>query len=185
MTNFTEALQQWFAAQVWTGRERVCAEHLRMRGYEVFLPCYCEQRRWSDRVKKVERALFDGYVFCRLRGEALGPLLTTPGLIRFVGDGQRPLPLPVEEIEAIQRIVAAGVAAQPWPFVQAGQRVRIESGPLRDTEGLVLRTKDDNRLIVSIPMLQRSVAVEIDASWVTVSPARPARLSAMSGLAAR
>jgi transcription antitermination factor NusG len=161
---------QWFAAQVWAGREQVCASHLRQRGYEVFLPCYSEQRRWSDRVKTVECALFAGYVFCQLSGDTAGKVITTPGVIRIVGDGQRPLAIPNEEIETMQQIVAAGLPAKPWPFVQVGQRVRIDVGPLRDTEGIVLRTKNDSRLIVSIALLQRSVAVDIDADWVRVPP---------------
>jgi transcription antitermination factor NusG len=170
MSTFDEILRHWFAAQVWTGRELFCASHLRVRGYEVFLPCYCEHRRWSDRVKRVERALFPGYVFCRLCGDVLAKIVTTPGVIRLVGDGKHPLPIPIDEIETIQRIVATGITARPWAFVQAGQRVRIERGPLRELEGLVLRTTHGNRLIVSIALLQRSVAVEIDAEWVSVPP---------------
>jgi transcription antitermination factor NusG len=166
-----ETLNQWFAAQVWSGRERICASHLRERGYEVFLPCYAERRRWSDRIKTIERALFGGYVFCRTCVTTVGKIITTPGVIRVVNDGQRPLPIPADEIEAIQRITATGLAAKPWPFVQEGQRVRIDVGPLEGTEGLILRTKTDNRLIVSIPLLQRSVGVEIDADWVSVPSA--------------
>jgi transcription antitermination factor NusG len=171
MLTLDDTLHQWFAAQVWAGREPLCAEHLRVRGYEVFLPSYCEHRRWSDRVKKADRALFPGYVFCRLCGDALAKIVTTPGVTRIVGDGRRPLPIPGDEIEAIQRIVATGVTARPWAFVQAGQRVRIERGPLRDIEGIVLRTTQGNRLIVSVALLQRSVAVEIDAEWVSVPAA--------------
>lgn len=171
MTISDESLRHWFAAQVWAGREQLCATHLRVRGYEVFLPCYCELRRWSDRVKKVERALFPGYIFCRLWGDALAKVVATPGLIRIVGDGERPLRIPIDEIETIQRIVTTGVTARPWAFPQAGQRVRIERGPLRDVEGFVVRTTHGNRLIVSIALLQRSVAVEIDAECVSVPPA--------------
>jgi transcription antitermination factor NusG len=178
MSYSNESLHQWFAAQVWSGRERLCASHLRAHGYEVFLPCYTERRRWSDRVKTVERALFDGYVFCRLGAGAFGKVITTPGVIRIVGDGRQPLPIPTDEIEAIQRIVAADLPARPWPFLQEGQDVRIEVGPLRGTQGRILRTKTDNRLIVSIALLGRSVSVELEANWVSVSPTAPFDMAA-------
>jgi transcription antitermination factor NusG len=171
MSYSNETIHEWFAAQVWSGRERHCATHLRVRGYEVFLPCYTERRRWSDRVKVIERALFAGYVFCRSEADVLAQVITAPGVIRIVGDGQRPLPIPTDEIESIQRIVASGVAATPWPFMHEGQHVRIDVGPLRGTHGRILRTKTDHRLIVSISLLQRSVAVELDADWVSVPPA--------------
>lgn len=167
---------EWFAAQVWAGREQHCAQHLRVRGYDVFLPCYREQRRWSDRVKSVERALFSGYVFCRIHGHVLAQLLTTPGVVRIVGDGCRPLPVAREEIDALQRAVEAGLKVEPTDFLEVGQRVRIETGPLRDTEGIVLKVmKNQHRLILSVSLLRRSVAVELDpASVVRLPPARPA-----------
>jgi transcription antitermination factor NusG len=169
MTNvpvLAKSTPQWFAAQVWAGRERLCERHLSVRGYEVFLPCYRERRRWSDRLKTMERALFPGYVFCRLSDEAVGKIVTTPGLIRIVGDGRVPAPVAPEEIHALQRVVAMRFAAEPWEYLQAGQRVRIVDGPLRDCEGTVIRANDRHRLIISITLLQRSVAVEVDPSWV-------------------
>lgn len=160
--------QDWFAIQVWAGREVQCAKHLRLRGYELLVPTHRELRRWSDRVKKVECALFRGYVFCRLSDDIAGTILTTPHVIRIVGDGARALPIPVHEIDAIRRIVEMGLLVEPWQFLQTGQRVRIEVGPLRGTEGIVVKTKNRHRLIVSISILQRSVAVEVEADWVSV-----------------
>lgn len=170
MSISTEGLQQWFAVQVWVGRERLSAVHLRTRGYDVLLPCYRELRRWSDRVRKVERALFSGYVFCRSHGDALGKIVTSPGVIRIVGVGGAPMAIPEPEMAAIQRIVTAQLDAKPCPFVQAGQRVRIVVGPMRDTEGLVLRTKSGSRVVVSISLLQRSVAVDVDMNCLSVEP---------------
>jgi transcription antitermination factor NusG len=168
-----EASREWYAVQVWTGRESLSAGHLGARGYDVFLPRYVEHRRWSDRVKKVARALFAGYLFCRARAEAVSGVVTAPGVIRVLGDGDGPLPIPREEIEAIQRVLAASVPAEPWQFLQVGQRVRVDSGPLQDTEGIVVRVKNRDRLILSIPLLQRSVAVEIESQWVTPRPLAP------------
>ena len=152
---------QWFAVQVRTGRELLSAQHLQSRGYEVFLPRYRERRRWSDRVKTVDRALFAGYLFSRLHSDVVGKIVTTPGVVRIVGDGRRPLPVPTDEVEAIRRIVDTRLMAEPWPFLQTGQVVRVEFGPLRGLKGVVLQTKHQHRLVVSVSLLQRSVAVEI------------------------
>jgi transcription antitermination factor NusG len=170
----------WFAVQVFAGRERLAANHLMSRGYDVFLPCYFEHRRWSDRVKRIERALFDGYLFCRLHSDIFGKVITAPGVIRIVGDGARALPIPDDEIDAIRRIVDAGLTAEPWPYVRAGQRVRISDGPLRDVEGIVTRVKTRDRLIVSVSLLQRSVAVEVDAHWATALASGPCVLAPAS-----
>jgi transcription antitermination factor NusG len=166
------SLHQWFAVQVRSGREYLSAQHLGDRGYEVFLPRYCERRRWSDRIKVVERALFAGYVFCRLAPEVFGKIVTAPGVVRIVGDGTRPVSIPTPEIEAIQRIMATNLSTQPWPVPQVGQQVRVEVGPLRGIEGFVMTVKNQQRLVVSVSLLQRAVAVEIDASWVSFQPAR-------------
>lgn len=165
---FRDNAQQWFAVHVWTGREGLAAKHLLLRGYEVFLPCYREHRQWSDRVKTVDRPLFAGYVFCRLQSDVVANIVTTPGVIRLVGDRQGPAPIPTNEIEDIQRIVETRLLVEPWPFLRAGQRVRIEVGPLRGTEGVVLNVKNRRRLVVSIPLLQRSVAVELDPEWISI-----------------
>jgi len=164
---------EWFAVQVWTGREHASAAHLRLRGYEVFLPCYRERHRWSDRIKVVSRALFTGYLFCRLDADVVCRIVTAPWVIRIICDGCGPLPVPARDIEAIQRIVETQLSAEPWPVLHAGQRVRIETGPLRGIEGVVLIAKNRHRLVVSIKLLQRAVAVEIDSDWINIGPATP------------
>lgn len=163
--------RQWLAVQVWTGREQLCATHLRSRGYDVLLPCYYEHRRWSDRVKKIERPLFAGYVFCCLDLSVRSKIVTTPGVVGIVGNRQGALPLPDSEIEAIRRLVETQVSAEPWPFLQPGQTVHVQAGPLQGIEGTVLVTKNNHRLVISVPLLQRSVAVEVDREWISVSPA--------------
>lgn len=98
-------------------------------------------------------------------------IVTAPGVIRIVGDGVGPLAIPAHEIEAIQRIVATNLATEPWPIPQIGQRVRIEFGPLRGIEGVMLLAKNEQRLVVSITLLQRAVAVEIDYSLISCQAA--------------
>lgn len=157
---------EWFAAQVWSGREFTSSKHLSLRGYEVFLPSYRERRRWSDRVTVINRALFAGYVFCRINGEVLGRVVEVPSVIRFVGNGNRPCPVAAHEIDAIKRVIKTQAAVEPWPMPDLGQRVRIEAGPLRGVEGVVLAGKKQHRLIVSLTLLQRAVAVEMDPKWL-------------------
>ena len=163
---------EWFATQVRVGREHYSARHLQMRGYEVFLPCHRESRRWSDRVKHVSHPLFAGYLFCRSSSDVVGKIVTAPGVMRIVGDGTRAVPVPHDQIEAVRRIVDAGLVSEPWPFLQTGERVCIEVGPLRGLEGVVVRSLNGLRVVVSIVLLRRSVAVEVDAEWVRVQSDR-------------
>jgi transcription termination/antitermination protein NusG len=165
------AAREWFAVQVRARREHLAAHHLRDRGYEVFLPCRRSRRQWTDRVKTVESPLFPGYLFSRLTSAVEPKMVTAPGVIRIVGDGVRSSAIPAAEIDAIRCIVDTQLQAEPWTFVTAGERVRIDVGPLRGTEGVVLTNGEKRRLVVSITLLQRSVAVEIDRDWVSLPSA--------------
>lgn len=159
---------QWWGVQVRVGRESLAATHLKLRGYEIFLPSYIEHRRWSDRTKKVERPLFEGYLFCHLSQMTVGNVITAPAVVRILGDSRGPLPIPASEIDAVQRIVETRLRTSPLPFVRVGQRIRVEAGPLHGLEGIVLGKKSNRRLVVSIPLLQRSVAVELDEGMISV-----------------
>jgi transcription antitermination factor NusG len=164
-----DAMETWWAVQVWAGRESSSSTALRLRGYEVFLPTYRVTRRWSDRMKATDHALFPGYVFCRLREHAAAAIVTAPGVIGIVGDGARPLPISDAEIESIRRIVDSHLHVEPCALPQVGQRVQIEVGPLRGAQGIVQTIKNKHRLVASIQLLQRAVAVEIDPAWVSIS----------------
>jgi transcription antitermination factor NusG len=155
-------LQPWFAVQVRARAEPLVAEILRGKDYECLLPTYPERRKYSDRVKTVETALFPGYVFCRFDPLLRLPILTTPGVACVVSFGRAPQPVAEAEIEAIQQIMQSGVLAKPWPYLKAGQRVRIDHGSLAGIEGLLVQERGKDRLIVSVHLLQRSVSVEID-----------------------
>lgn len=159
----------WLAVHAWAGREHLVARHLLARGYEVFLPSYREWRRWSDRRRAVDRALFTGYVFCRSAAEVVAKIVSTPGVLGVVGDGRGPLPVAPEEIETLQRATAAGLEAQPWECLQAGEPVHVIDGPLRGAQGFFVKAKNQHRLIISVSLLKRSVAVEIDEAWVQES----------------
>jgi len=146
--------------------EKAVASGLRTRGYEDFLPVYTCMRRWSDRTQKVETPLFPGYLFCRFDVNNRLPILTVPGIIHIVGSGKMPHPVDVSEITALQIVVDSGLLLRPWPFLKAGQQVKIQEGPLRNVQGIVSEVGDRGQLIVSITLLQRSVAVTIDRSWI-------------------
>lgn len=136
------------------------------KGYEALLPLYRSRRRWSDRIKELDLPLFDGYVFCRLNPEHRLPVLTIPGVLHFVGTGKAPIAVPDAEIAALQAVMRSGAAAEPWPHLRVGQRIRIDRGPLRNLEGILVEVKGRSRLVVSVSLLQRSVAVEVDRDWV-------------------
>lgn len=157
----------WFALHVRGRRELAVAEHLRGQGYEWFLPLYKSKKRWSDRVKEVESPLFPGYLFCRFDPQWRLPILKTPGVIQIVGNHREPAPVDEHEIAAIQTLISTAVRNQPWPFIEVGDRVRIESGPLSGLEGLLVEFRGSHRLVLSVTLLQRSVAVELDSSVVT------------------
>jgi transcription antitermination factor NusG len=156
----------WFALHVRMRHEAGVAAHLEGMGYEDFLPLYKTRTRWSDRVKEIEAPLFPGYLFCRFDPQNRLPILKTPGVIQVVGYSRQPIPVEETEIEAIQALVASGIPSQPWPYLEVGEKVRIESGPLRGREGVLVEFKGTHRLILSVALLQRSVAVEIESALV-------------------
>jgi transcription antitermination factor NusG len=157
----------WFALQVRSRHESCVADYLNGQGYEWFLPLYKCRKRWSDRIKEVESPLFPGYLFCRFNQHDRLPILKTPGVIQIVGFNRIPAVVEESEINALQTLMAAGVPNHPCPFLELGDKVRIESGPLRGLEGLLMDFKGHYRLVLSVTLLQRSVAVEIDSALVT------------------
>ena len=155
----------WYALRIQCRLSSLASATLRGKGYEEFLPLYHARRRWSDRVKQVELPLFPGYLFCQFDVNDRLPILTTPGVIGIVGAGKLPIPVDIEEIEAVRAILRSGLAAQPWPLLRVGSKVYIERGPLAGLEGIITNTDKVYRLVVSVSLLQRSVAVEIDREW--------------------
>ncbi|MFQ5737595.1 MAG: UpxY family transcription antiterminator [Acidobacteriota bacterium] len=157
----------WFALQVRTRHEKSVAALLRGQGYECFLPLYKCRRRWSDRIKEIDQPLFPGYLFCWFNPRHRLPIVMTPGVVLIVGRGRTPIPVEEHEISAIQTIVESGLPSHPWPFLRIGERVRVEYGALRGLEGHLLDFKGRHRIVVSVALLQRSVAVDIDSAWVS------------------
>jgi transcription antitermination factor NusG len=168
MNESAESIAQlpWYAIRVKSNCERVVSMGLRARGYEDFLPVYRTRRTWSDRQKDIDRPLFPGYVFCRLDLGKRQPVIATPGVVSIIGIGLTPVAVSEAEMDAVQKVVRAGLAANPWPFLQVGDRVLIERGPLAGIEGRLVEVKRSIRVVLSIELLQRSIAAEVDKSWV-------------------
>jgi transcription antitermination factor NusG len=173
----------WYAVMARTGREKSATLLLENAGYECLLPVSKYTRQWSDRIKEVEVPLFPGYLFCRMDPHNRLPVLMTPGVIQIVGAGKTLIPVEEGEIAAIQRVVKNGLSTMPWPYLQVGHVARIEEGPLRGMTGIIVRIKSGMKLVLSVNLLQRSVAVEIDRSWLSgVHATRPAAIEARPDL---
>jgi transcription antitermination factor NusG len=168
--NFADDAALWYAVQVKTTHEKRVAWQLDQRLIEHFLPLYRERRRWSDRIKELELPLFPGYVFCRFTLRTRATVLKTPGVHRVVGIGSMPAPIEDHEIASIQEAQRSGLGVRPHPFLRNGQRVRVEGGPFKGLEGFITDIRRRDRLILSINLLHRSIALEIDGAWVTPIP---------------
>ena len=157
---------QWYALHVRPRSEKVVVSHLRTKGYDEYLPLYTLSSRWSDRTKVIEKPLFAGYAFCKFDVQKKLPILELPEVLNIVGIGKVFIPISEAELASIRQIVASGLHCEPWPFIEAGQTVSVTRGPLTGIEGTVIKVKSHLRLVVSLPMFQRSVAVEIDRDSV-------------------
>jgi transcriptional antiterminator NusG len=168
--SLTSTEHHWYALQVRLGRENAVARLLQTKAYRVFLPTY-ESKRFHGEKTVVQRSpLFPGYLFCNLAlSNRTVPVLTTPGVQRIVGIGCTPSPVPETEIEAVRAICESGRPHGPYPYLAPRSTVRITRGPLAGIEGTLVRVQEHNRLVVSISLLQRSVAVQLSADWVTAS----------------
>src|SRR5271170_1673761 len=151
----------WYAAYTCANHEKGVTQQLERRSVECFLPLYESVRRWKDRRVQLQLPLFPGYVFVRLALRDRHQVLEIPSVVRLVGFDRYPTPLPVEEIETIRTCLTRRQILAPLRYVRSGQQVRLLSGPL---EGLT-------RFVISLELLQRSVAVEIDRSDFDSHPA--------------
>jgi transcription antitermination factor NusG len=160
----------WLAIHTRHQHESLAARSLACKGFEVFLPQYASVRQWSDRTRELSAPLFPGYVFLRGELEHQFRILTTPGVLGWVAFAGVPAIIPDAEIEAVRQTLARRVHVEPYPFLKCGDWVRVKAGPLEGIEGILVRNKKQFRLVLSVQLLQKSAAVEVDAWAVERAP---------------
>lgn len=155
---------RWYVAQTCSRHEKRVAEQLRGRGIEHFLPLYETISRWKDRRARLHLPLFAGYIFVRLPLRERLRALEIPSVVRLVGFGGAPTPLSDHEIQAMRNGLDGRFRAVPHPFLKAGRRVRIMRGPFEGLEGILLRRRGQSRFVLSLDLIKRSVAVDVDVA---------------------
>jgi transcription antitermination factor NusG len=160
----------WYAVYTRHQHEKWIERHLARLGFEVFVPLYREVHQWKDRRKEVILPLFPCYVFLSGGLDRQLEILNTPGVYSLVSYGGKVASIEAEELEAVRRVVASCLRFEPHCFLQTGSRVRVHGGPLTGLEGIVARKKESFRIVLSVEILCRSVAVEVDEALVELVP---------------
>ena len=159
----TPAQTDWYALYTRHQHEKSVAGLLCSKGFEVFLPLCRQLRIWSDRRKRIELPLFPCYLFVRANLDRKIDILATCGVHGFVGFRNTPSPIPPSEMEDLRRVVKLA-EIEPHPFLRYGDWVRVKSGPFEGIEGVLVRRKGQARLVLSVEILQKSAAMEIDSA---------------------
>jgi transcription antitermination factor NusG len=157
----------WYGIRTRSNFEKLATSALLNKGYEAFLPTYNERRQRSDRVVENTVPLFPGYLFCRFNTKNMTPVLSCPGVVSVVGFARQPAAIPDTQIEAVQALLQSGLPVESVGLLQEGQQVRITRGALAGLQGTLLKKKTAWKFVVSVDLLQRSVAVELDPDWIT------------------
>ncbi|HEY1581447.1 MAG TPA: UpxY family transcription antiterminator [Terracidiphilus sp.] len=168
ISDFGTRVPHWYALYTNPRHEKVVARQLNERCVENFLPLYRTWHRWKDRRKQVELALFPGYIFVRIEEQSKLQVLKTPGAVNLVSFNGKLAALPESEIEALRNALDNEICAEPYPFLRAGRKVRVVRGPMAGAEGILARKKDKYRVVISVEVLMRSVALEIDGTDLEV-----------------
>ena len=172
-----ETSPRWFALYTTPRHEKHVSEMLAQRQIETFLPLYRTTRQWKkSRPVDLELPLFPTYVFVRIAREARGAVLSMQGVLSIVGSGREPWPVPDPDIEAIRLGLQMG-KIEPHPYLTVGERVRIKAGVMTGVEGILVRKKNDLRVVLSLDAIMRSVAVEVDADDIEAGNAPLARIA--------
>jgi transcription antitermination factor NusG len=157
----------WFVLQVLTNQEKKVARHLALRAIEHYLPLYCERSRWSDRVANLERPLFAGYVFTRLAPQTRLTVISTPGVLRLLGDDERHA-VPAQEMDRIRQSLASGGQLRPYGGSVVGSRVRVVEGPFQGIEGIVTDLRQSCKVILLLSATRQCFSLEIDVANIEV-----------------
>lgn len=154
----------WYAVYTRHQHEKSSAQSLTRKGFEVLLPLYRSANRWKDRTQVVLLPLFPNYLFVQVDLERRVDVLCAPGICWFVGNGCAPTGIPPEDIKAIRRLVECPISLQPHPYLKCGDVVRVIRGPFAGLQGVLVRAKNGHRVVISVDLLQKSAAFEVDLS---------------------
>lgn len=156
---------RWFAIRVRPRHENTVARLIYSKGLDVFSPVWRSRNRWADRIKTVSLPLFPGYLFARFAPIRLAQVVSTAGVTGVVSFGRQLAPVDDEEIANLRRLTDTSLSYQPRPYLGLGERVRLCYGPLSGVEGILEQVKGRLRVVISVELLRRSVAVEVDRDW--------------------
>jgi transcription antitermination factor NusG len=156
----------WYAVYTKHQHEKTACDYLLRKEFEVFLPLYSATRRWKDRKKIVQLPLFPCYLFLQANLEKKIDILRAPGVFSLVESGGRACEVPQSDIDGIRRIVQSSARAEPHAVLNSGEYVRVCKGPLAGLEGVLTRVKGNYRLVLSVEVLQKGIAVEVDLNMV-------------------
>lgn len=173
----------WYAGYTASRHEKRVAEHFAQRGVEHFLPLYETIHRWNNGRHRVQLPLFPGYIFVHIALRDRMRVIEVPGFVRLVGFNSLPCPLPEVDINRMKEALNKGVLAEPYPYLTVGTRVEIKNGPMQGMTGILLRRQNKCRVVISVDLIMRSIAVEVEAADVV--PVRSSTLNAMQDAAGR
>lgn len=168
-----ETRPRWYAVYTRSRHEKCVSRLLESKSVEIFFPVYESVHSWNDRHALVSQPIFPGYLFVRIGLADRMQVLSVPGVVNFVGAHDRPCPIPDEELTALRRCWERRLRMEPHPYLVIGRRVRVKQGLLAEMEGILVRKKGQFRLVLSINLITRSVAVEVDAHDVVPAGAPP------------
>jgi transcription antitermination factor NusG len=154
---------RWYAVQTLPRHEKKVASELQQKQIQAYLPLFAAERKWSDRKTLIDMPLFPGYVFVKIPQDqnTRVRVLRTLGVRNFVGTRGVGDPIPDAEIESVQAVISRGIPFSVSPFLNIGQRVRILDGSLEGVEGILTAVNGDNSLIISVELIQRSLAMRV------------------------
>ena len=159
----------WYCIHTRSRHEEAVYQRLSDKKFQAFLPKLEVWSKRKDRRKKIQKALFPGYLFVQ---ETLNPrlgleILKTPGVVKILGNEEGPVPVPDAQIESVKKILNGNAAVSPFPYLKEGQRVRVVDGPLKGCEGFLIKIKEEKeKLVISLDLLRRSVSVEIESASI-------------------
>jgi transcriptional antiterminator NusG len=161
---FTQDKSNWYAILTKARHEKRVAAQFEEKRVCTFLPILNQIHKWSDRRKKVEVPMFSCYAFVRMvqTVEERLKVLRTPGVLSFVGSERQGTPIPDEQIESLRTAISENIPCFPHPFIRAGKRVRIRGGSLDGVEGILMPQGRDQKLVISVELLQRSVSIRVE-----------------------